>query len=546
MHRPLNKALKREHFQLPTLDDLQPELADSKVFSTLDLRDGFWQVKLDEANNVSDLEGVINKADDLLVIGKGKTMEEATVDHDIKLRELLQRCRDRGMRLNAGKLNLRQTSISFLGHMITSDGSLPDPEKVETIKEMPCPTDVKGVQRLGRFVNYLAKFLPHISDVMAPIRNLVKANVSWTWSQIHDEAFGKIKKLVSEAPVLRYYDSKRSLVIQCDASEKGMGTALLQEGQPLAYISRALTDTETRYAQIEKELLALVYACERFHQYTFGRQITVLTDHRPLEAIMKKELGKCPKRLQNMLMRLQAYDATVLYHPGKMFLADTLSRAYIHGVNQEWVDDEDDVKEAEYIPVTERRLLELRSATKEDRSMQQLQQVIVEGWLEDKIHLDPEVRPYFSMRNEMTVQDGLIFRGNRVVVLMIQRTVLKEKLHSTHLGIEGCCRRARECLYWPNMNSDIRDYVSKCPTYRKYEVANPAEPLMVDKVPDRPWENVGVDLFKFSDRDYLCTVDYMSNFWEIDHLQNTEAKTVIFFYLCKKVVFYTYTCQSIQ
>ena len=323
--RPLNKALKREHFQLPTLDDLLPELADSKVFSTLDLRDGFWQVKVDEAssrlttfttpfgrfrwkvlpfgiapapeifqkalfNNVSDLEGVINKADDLLVVGKSKTMEEATVDHDIKLKKLLQRC-DRGMRLNAGKLNLRQTSISFLGHMITSDGLLPEPEKIEAIKEMPCPTDVKGEQRLGGLVNYLAKFLPHISDVMAPIRNLVKANVAWTWSQIHEEAFGKIKKLVSEALVLRYYDPKKSFVIQYDVSEKGMGAALLQEGQPLAYISCALTDTETRYAQIEKELLAVVYACERFHQYTFGRQITVLTDHRPLEAIIKKNWG---------------------------------------------------------------------------------------------------------------------------------------------------------------------------------------------------------------------------------------------------------------
>ena len=94
---------------------------------------------------------MINKADDLLVIGKGKTMEEATVDHDIKLRKLLQRCRDRGMRLNAGKLNLRQAS--FLGHMITSDGLLPDPQKVEAIKEIPCPTNVKGVQRLGGFVN---------------------------------------------------------------------------------------------------------------------------------------------------------------------------------------------------------------------------------------------------------------------------------------------------------------------------------------------------------------------------------------------------------
>ena len=164
--------------------------------------------------------------------------------------------------------------------------------------------------------------------------------------------------------------------------------------------------------------------------------------------------------------------------------------------------------------------------------MQQLQQVIVNGWPEDKIHLDPKVRLYFSMRNEMTVQDGLIFRGNRVVVPMIQRAVLKEKLHSTHLGIEGCCRRARQCLYWPIMNSDIRDYISKCPMCRKYEVANPAESLMVHEVPDRPWANGKVEsavkmaknLFQKAREDkanpYLAMLDH----------RNTPAKgiTVIF------------------
>lgn len=131
--------------------------------------------------------------------------------------------------------------------------------------------------------------------------------------------------------------------------------------------------------------------------------------------------------------------------------------------------------------------------------MQQLQQVILEGWPDDKLHLDPEVRPYFSMRNEMTVQDGLIFRVNRVVVPTSQQSVLKEKLHSTHLGVEGRCRRARECLYWPNMNRNIRDYVAKCPTCRKYEVANRAEHLMVHEIPERPWAKIGVDLFMFAD-----------------------------------------------
>ena len=133
------------------------------------------------------------------------------------------------------------------------------------------------------------------------------------------------------------------------------------------------------------------------------------------------------------------------------------------------------------------------------------------------------------MRNEMTVQDRLIFRGNRVVVPMTQQAVLKEKLHSTHLGIEGCCRRARECLYWPNMNSDIRDYVSKCPTCRKYEVANPAEPLMVHEVPDRPWVNGKVEsavkmaknLFRKAREDkadpYLAMLDH----------RNTPAKGLL-------------------
>ena len=126
---------------------------------------------------------------------------------------------------------------------------------------MPRPEDVAGVQRLGGFVNYLAKF---------PIRQLTKKDVPWSWGDPQETVFLEIQRLVSEAPILRYYDPNKRLVIQCDASQKGLGAALLQDGQPLAYASRALTETETRYAQIEKELLAIVYGCEKFHQYTYG------------------------------------------------------------------------------------------------------------------------------------------------------------------------------------------------------------------------------------------------------------------------------------
>ena len=134
--------------------------------------------------------------------------------------------------------------MTFLGHVITQDGLQPDPAKIEAIKEMPSPTDVTGVQRLNGFVNYLAKFLPGLSDVMEPIRQLTRKNVPWNWSNTQERALEKMKILVSEAPVLCFYDHAKEITVQCDASQTGLGAALLQEGQPLAFASRALTDTE--------------------------------------------------------------------------------------------------------------------------------------------------------------------------------------------------------------------------------------------------------------------------------------------------------------
>ena len=171
---------------------------------------------------------------------------------------------------------------------------------------MPTPTDAHGVQRLIGFVNYLSRFLPSLSDNLEPLRQLVKKDVPWHWTHAQQDALDNIKTMVTQAPVLTYYNPTDELTIQCDASGKGLGAALLQNKQSIAYCSRALTDTETRYAPIEKEILAVVFAMERFHQYTFGRFTNVISDHKPLEMIIKKPLVKAPKRLQSMLLRLQA------------------------------------------------------------------------------------------------------------------------------------------------------------------------------------------------------------------------------------------------
>lgn len=126
--------------------------------------------------------------------------------------------------------------------------------------------------------------------------------------------------------MLKYYDQEDELTLQCDASETGLGTALTQRGKPVAFGSRALTPTERGYAQIEKECLAIVFGRERFHQYTCGRKLTFQSDHKPLKNIHRKPLHSAPKRLQRMLLRLQKYDLSVNYVPGRdMLLADTQS-----------------------------------------------------------------------------------------------------------------------------------------------------------------------------------------------------------------------------
>ena len=222
------------------------------------------------------------------------------------------------MKLNARKARLRMSEVPFIGHVATPEGLCVDPAKVRAIKEMPAPVDIAGIQRLLGLAQYLSKFLPHLSDMTKPLRELTQKDVEWTWDQQQKQALDNLKRAVTNTPVLRYYNLDEEVTIQCDASQSGLGAALMQNGQPVAYASRALTPAEMRYAQIEKELLAIVFACERFEAYIYGRQIVrVETDHQPLELIVKKPLNSAPTRLQRMLLRLQRYCLDVTYKKGK-------------------------------------------------------------------------------------------------------------------------------------------------------------------------------------------------------------------------------------
>lgn len=228
-----------------------------------------------------------------------------------------------------------------------------------------------------------------------------------------------------------------------------------------------------------------------------------------------------------MIMRLLKYDIEVTYQPGKtMYVADMLSRASLPFDKNDQRDFEH-INMAKFLPITEERLSHLRKETDADESLQMLKAVIQQGWPEKRDDLPGQLHPYFSIRCEMSVQDGLVFKGERVVVPRSLRSDMKQRIHSSHVGTQACLRRAQESLYWPGMASELKEYIATCETCRRYETSQQKETFMGQEVPARPWERIGTDLFTWDSKDFLITVDYYSNFWELDQLPDTRSKTVI-------------------
>ena len=552
--RELNKSLMREHYTLPVLEETLHELGESRVFSKADLSSGYWHIQLDEESSLmttfqtcygryrwlrlpfgtcvsseifqkklhealQGLQGIACIADDVIIHGKTIT------DHDKNLDAFLSRCRSKGIQLNKNKLELRLSEITFMGHRVTQDGLQPDPEKVRSITCMPPPQNLEELRRFLGMANYLGKFIPNLTAVTEPLRNLTKDRVPYVWSETQNTAFNTVKHLITTAPVLAFYDPKKELILENDACEYGIGSAILQEGRPIAYASRSLSPSETNYAQIEKEMLALTYGLEKFHHYTFGRKVKAITDHKPLVAIVLKPLSKAPKRLQALLLRTQKYDFDLSYKPGKTIpLADTLSRAPLPDKpTTELVS----VNNISFLPIKVDKMNEIRVATEQDDNMQLLKNAIMKGWPSDKSTLPPSLVLYYNYRDELTVQDGIILRGDRVVIPTSLRQDIKQKVHTGHLGINSCLRRARELVYWPGMSNEIRQYVETCDVCATYSDKQSPETLHMHDIPHRPWEKVSSDLFELNGRSYLVTVDYYSNFYEVDYLPQTKSTDVI-------------------
>ncbi len=230
------------------------------------------------------LDGVECNIDDVLIYGRTQA------EHDQRLDALLQRLSNANVTLNAEKCVFCVSSVKFLGHIVGSDGIKPDPDKVEAVLDMPPPTNVPEVRSFSGMVKQLSKFTTNLADLTQAIRELLVKTNTWIWGPSQQDAFNKVKIALTSAPVLTLYDPNKATKIAADASSYGLGAVLLQEEEPniiwkpVSLISRSMTATEAKYAQIEKEVLAVTWACERLSNFIIGKSITVETVTSPNQA----------------------------------------------------------------------------------------------------------------------------------------------------------------------------------------------------------------------------------------------------------------------
>ena len=335
-----------------------------------------------------------------------------------------------------------------------------------------------------------------------------------------------------------------------DASDYGLGAALLQPSkyqdsctldesclQPVAYSSKSLTPTEQRYAQIEKECLAIVEAFNKFDQWLLGKSdITVHTDHQPLQYIFLKDLASAPKRLQKMMLFLQRYNFAVSYRKGSsLHLADTLSRAPCRDeANTPSMPDTFQVFRthvAQLDPtspsLTDETCERLRRATASCQDMQSLAHYIIDGWPPTKDHLLQPLRAFWHFREELSITEGILLKATRAIVPSSLRPSMLTKVHHSHRGPEYCLRFARDAIFWPSMSKDIEEFCHSCPTCAQYGKQAAIEPMLSHPTPTLLWQFVSQDIFMFGHKQCLITVDHYSDFYELDEVVDTLPTTVI-------------------
>jgi len=566
--KQLNENLKRCPHKIPTLEELNPMFDGAKYFSKLDAKAGYWSCKLAEESQLlttfrsplgqrycfirmpfglntaqddfqrnmdeilENLQGVVGIADDVCVTGR---TEE---DHDQNLMNLMLRAQEKGLVFNSAKCDIKKKTISFFGNIYTEEGIKPDPAKVNDIANMPSPTNKDELRRFLGMITYLNQFIPKFSDKSSLLRDLLKEDTPWLWEESHEKAYSKLKETLSEESKLNYFSTEKDVTLEVDASQRGLGTAIIQDGKPVAFGSKALTDTQSRYSNIEREMLAIVFGCERHHTLLYGKSFTVVTDHKPLVTICKKSIHAIPARLQRMQLRLQFYDFNIIYRPGsQMILADALSRLpnpenkgdidLDHRVDSADIEiDTVDLRNICLINFSDQKQSDLLVETTRDPILNQLKEIICNGWPENIKGLPTALRQYWAYRDELAVEGGILFKGRQVLIPATLHQDILKTLHKSHQGIEKTRQLARESCYWPNISKDIENTCKSCDLCQEHQHHNKREPMIPHEVPSRKWQLIASDLFEIAGRHFLIISDKFSKFPLVDELKSLSSQAV--------------------
>ena len=556
-----NSCADVETYPLPRLDDLHEALRGCKVFSILDMSQAYHQIPLAKESQsyltinthvglfsfkrlpngvhsgpaifqrimdstLAGIPKVVCYLDDILVAGVDKD------DHLNSLSQVFEKLSAVGFQLKKAKCEFEKTSVQYLGHIIDGEGLHPTDEKLAAVRDAPRPTDITSLKSFLGLIMFYSRFLKNHSTVLAPLNNLLKKDVPWRWTKIEEEAFVKAKQLLLNSQTLVHYDDSLPLYLACDASSYGAGAVLSHciDGQyrPIAFTSCTLTQAQRNYSQLDKEAFSIIFGLKRFHQYLYGRPFTILTDHRPLLTLMGPDRPvpvHAAARLQRWALILQSYNYKIEYRNTTSHVdADLMSRLPLPQV---WSPESPNVdcyflEHANISNVTSEMI---KKKTVVDPLLSRVYRYVLSGW---PLVVDPELVPFKNKKDELTLEQGCLLWGTRVVIpTSLQKEVLKE-LHETHPGITKMKALARSYVWWPKIDVDIERMVSLCKVCQSMRSNPPSAPVHPWTFPSHPWSRLHVDFAgPVAGRMYLVLVDAYSKYPEVVKMNATTSSATI-------------------
>ena len=471
-----------------------------------------------------DIPNCMSQRDDILIGGRN------TREHNKTLAAVLTRAKAFGITYNKDKCRFGVEELEFYGYRFTKDGLKPTSDKVKAVKDCKRPQTKEAVRSFLGMVGYLSRFIDRYSSITAPLRKLTEKDVKFKWGPDQESAFRKLKDSLTNEKTMIYFNPKRAIVVRTEASyHDGLSAGLFQDVgnglQPVHFISRTMTETEKRYSQTEKDALAVRWAKNRFSMYLLGApKFKIITSHKPLLAMFNKPMAKLPPRIEKWVMDMQNVDYELVYEPGKdeNDPLDFLSRhpLPILGTNN----TEKVIKniiESEHAIVID----QVRRETEKDQQLQRLQQrILEEDW--ESHRKDTETLPFYHIRHELFVMEGLIFRGNQIIIpRRLQHKVVKAAHSLGHLGMTKTKQMLREKYWLPEMNKIIESSVGQCYECQLTVQQHRKEPLKMTPIPDRPWEVVSVDFGgPYPDGHYnLVVIDKRTRYPEVEMVHSTAT-----------------------